>query len=97
MGDGAIGAHLCDEHAAILPLGQEVARRAAQALKTGFPGAEWGEFRTISGELVERMFAISRKRKWHFCPCWTIFWTVKPTWNWQPPMRPTTKNDEGPG
>ena len=68
MGDGAIGAHLRDEHAAILPLGQEVARRATQALETGFSGAEWAEFRTFAGELIERMFAHIQKEEMALLP-----------------------------
>jgi len=68
MGDVGIGTHLREEHAAILPLGSEVARRAAQALETGFSGAEWSEFRSFAGELIERMFAHIQKEEMALLP-----------------------------
>ncbi len=68
MGDVEIGAHLRDEHAAILPLGKEVAQRAGRALKGGFSPSEWGEFRTITGELIERMFAHIQKEEMALLP-----------------------------
>jgi hemerythrin-like domain-containing protein len=68
MGDAAIGAHLRQEHAAILPLGQDVARRAAQALEGGFSATEWGEFRSVSGALIERMFAHIQKEEMALLP-----------------------------
>jgi len=68
MGDVEIGAHLRDEHAAILPLGKEVAQRAARALKDGFSPTEWGDFRTITGELIERMFAHIQKEEMALLP-----------------------------
>ncbi|MCF6233390.1 MAG: hemerythrin domain-containing protein [Rhodobacteraceae bacterium] len=68
MGDVAIGAHLREEHAAILPLGQQVADRAARALDSGFSGDEWTKFRTFAGELIERMFAHIQKEEMALLP-----------------------------
>jgi len=68
MGDVGIATHLREEHAAILPLGQEVARRAAQALDSGFDQTGWGEFRTLAGELIERMFAHIQKEEMALLP-----------------------------
>jgi hemerythrin-like domain-containing protein len=68
MGDVEIGAHLRDEHAAILPLGKEVSQRAKRALDTGFSSTEWVEFRTVTGELIERMFAHIQKEEMALLP-----------------------------
>ena len=68
MGDVGIAGHLRDEHAAILPLGQEVARRAAQALENGFGPDDWPPFRTLAGELIERMFAHIQKEEMALLP-----------------------------
>lgn len=68
MGDVGIGTHLREEHAAILPLGSEVSRRAAQALENGFSAAEWAEFRSYAGELIERMFAHIQKEEMALLP-----------------------------
>lgn len=68
VGDVAISAHLREEHAAILPIGQEVARRAALALENGFSPAEWAEFRSLAGELIERMFAHIQKEEMALLP-----------------------------
>ncbi len=68
MGDVGIGTHLREEHAAILPLGGEVSRRAAQALENGFSGTEWAEFRSFAGELIERMFAHIQKEEMALLP-----------------------------
>lgn len=68
MGDVGISTHLRQEHAAILPLGQEVARRAAQALDSGFDQTSWAAFRTLAGELIERMFAHIQKEEMALLP-----------------------------
>lgn len=68
LGDVGIGTHLREEHAAILPLGKEVARRAGKALDDGFTQAEWTEFRTMTGELIERMFAHIQKEEMALLP-----------------------------
>ena len=68
MGDVGIAGHLREEHAAILPLGQEVERRAALALENGFDQTGWSEFRSIAGELIERMFAHIQKEEMALLP-----------------------------
>ena len=68
MGDAAIATHLREEHAAILPLGQEIARRAVLALENGFSPTDWAEFRSLAGELIERMFAHIQKEEMALLP-----------------------------
>ena len=68
MGDVGIGMHLRDEHKAILPLGQQVAARARTALAGGFSDADWSEFRSVSGELIERMYAHIQKEEMALLP-----------------------------
>ena len=68
MGDVGIAGHLREEHAAILPLGQEVERCAALALENGFDQTGWSEFRSIAGELIERMFAHIQKEEMALLP-----------------------------
>lgn len=67
-GDVGIGAHLREEHAALLPLGETVARIAAQALEKGFTQDDWKTFRDRSGELIEMMFAHIQKEEMGLLP-----------------------------
>ncbi len=67
-GDQAIGAHLRAEHAAILPLGQQVADLSKQALETGFTASSWQSYRNAAAELVERMFAHIQKEEMALLP-----------------------------
>ncbi len=67
-GDAAIGAHLRAEHAALLPLGREVARLARTALERGFDDASWSRFRSLAGELAERMLMHIQKEEMALLP-----------------------------
>lgn len=67
-GDVGIGEHLREEHAAILPLGEQVSTLAAQALETGFTEAAWTDFRAHAAELIERMFAHIQKEEMALLP-----------------------------
>ncbi len=68
MGDVAIGEHLRGEHAALLPLGQQVASQARTALAEGFTPESWGQFRALAGELVERMLMHIQKEEMALLP-----------------------------
>lgn len=68
LGDVGIGEHLRSEHAVLLPLGQDVAKQARDALENGFTDASWTAFRTSAGELIERMFAHIQKEEMALLP-----------------------------
>lgn len=68
VGDLAIGEHLRGEHRAMLPLGQAVAKMAAEGLTNGFTAGDWDEFRTTAAELVERMFVHIQKEEMALLP-----------------------------
>ena len=68
MGDVAIGEHLRGEHAALLPLGQQVADQARAALAQGFTPESWTQFRALAGELVERMLMHIQKEEMALLP-----------------------------
>ncbi|VAV89889.1 hypothetical protein MNBD_ALPHA08-1691 [hydrothermal vent metagenome] len=68
FGDMAIGAHLTDEHRAMLPVAEEVAAIACKATKDGFSDESWAVFRSKSGELVERMLAHIQKEEMALLP-----------------------------
>ncbi len=68
LGDVGIAAHLREEHAALLPLGNQVADRAAQALESGFTPDQWRDFHSYAGELIERMFAHIQKEEMALLP-----------------------------
>lgn len=53
-GEVGIVMMLTGEHREILPLGQQVAALASQALEGGFTADSWKEFRSLASELVER-------------------------------------------
>lgn len=67
-GDVGIGAHLREEHAALLPLGEEMGRRAAEALKSGFTDDGWKTFRNGAGQLIEMMYAHIQKEEMGLLP-----------------------------
>jgi hemerythrin-like domain-containing protein len=68
VGDGAIGAHLTEEHAAMRPIGVKVARLAREAAVQGFDAARWDEFRRLGQELCERMLAHVQKEEMALLP-----------------------------
>lgn len=68
LGDVGIAAHLREEHSALLPLGTQVADRAAQALTDGFTPDQWRDFHSLAGELIERMFAHIQKEEMALLP-----------------------------
>ncbi len=68
VGDAAIGAHLTDEHAAIRPIGVEIAKLSRAASANGFDEATWSEFRRLGQELCERMLAHVQKEEMALLP-----------------------------
>lgn len=68
MGDVGIGEHLSEEHRAILPLAGQVAGLAREALNAGFNADSWAQFRTLGGELIERMLAHIQKEEMALLP-----------------------------
>jgi len=67
-GDGAIGAHLTDEHTAMRPLAQELAASAHAALAGGFDQASWKRFQQVGGEFCERMLVHVQKEEMALLP-----------------------------
>lgn len=67
-GDVGIGAHLREEHAALLPLGEAIGRIAAEALETGFTDESWKGFRDRSGQFIEMMYAHVQKEEMGLLP-----------------------------
>jgi len=67
-GDGAIGAHLTDEHGAIRPLGVRIAAVAREAAAGGFDAGRWDEFRRLGQELCERMLTHVQKEEMALLP-----------------------------
>ena len=68
MGDADIGAHLRDEHHAILPVGEQVSALARAALNDGFTEQSWAQFKAQAGELIERMLAHIQKEEMALLP-----------------------------
>ena len=68
MGDAQIGAHLREEHSILLPLGNQVASLAGQALSEGFSEDIWKEFRAKAVELIERMITHIQKEEMALLP-----------------------------
>ncbi|MCP4182948.1 MAG: hemerythrin domain-containing protein [Hyphomicrobiales bacterium] len=68
MGDAQIGAHLREEHAILLPLGNQVASLARAALSEGFSEIAWKEFRAKAVELIERMITHIQKEEMALLP-----------------------------
>lgn len=67
-GDVAIGAHLREEHASILPLGERAETLANDALANGFTDESWKEFRNLTGEMTERMLSHIQKEEMALLP-----------------------------
>jgi hemerythrin-like domain-containing protein len=53
----AISVHLMEEHVAIRPLADALARLAREAQSQGFDGARWSEFRRLAREFCQRIGA----------------------------------------
>lgn len=68
LGDDAIGAHLTQEHAAMRPLGAQVAALAREAAADGFDAARWAMFRRLGQELCERMLSHVQKEEMALLP-----------------------------
>lgn len=68
MGDEDIGTHLRDEHQAILPVGEAVSDLARSALQDGFSDRNWPQFKSQTGELIERMLAHIQKEEMALLP-----------------------------
>lgn len=68
QGDEAIGAHLTEEHNAILPVGERIAEIARGAVANGMSEADWEEFRALSAELIERMLSHIQKEEMALLP-----------------------------
>jgi hemerythrin-like domain-containing protein len=66
-GEGAIGAHLKDEHNIIRPLGAKIAQ-LARAAEAGFDQASWSDFRRVGQELCERLFSHVEKEEMALVP-----------------------------
>ena len=68
FGDEAIGEHLKDEHQAMLPVAEEVASIATKSMSEGFSDEGWKEFKSLTGELIERMLAHIQKEEMALLP-----------------------------
>jgi hemerythrin-like domain-containing protein len=68
MGDGAIGAHLTAEHAALLPLWARLAALAREMSVRGLDEGKWSEFRRLADELCEPMLAHAQKEDMALLP-----------------------------
>jgi hemerythrin-like domain-containing protein len=68
VGDTAIGAHLTDEHETIRPLGSELSALARAAAVSGFDGPRWQAFRTVAGELCQRLLEHVQKEEMVLLP-----------------------------
>jgi len=67
-GDGDMADLLCEEHAVILPLGREVARRARNARSDGFTAQSWREFKRFGAEFAERLSSHAQKEELGLVP-----------------------------
>ena len=67
-GEEEICEHLRAEHLVILPLGEKVAAQARDALNGGFSDQGWMEFRTLTGDLTERLLAHIQKEEMALLP-----------------------------
>lgn len=67
-GDAAIGEHLTEEHAAIRPIGAEIASLARAAVTGGFDEAGWNAFRRLGQELCERLLTHVQKEEMALLP-----------------------------
>ncbi len=67
-GDVGIGEHLKSEHQAMLPIAQQLAAYARKALENGFTDDSWATFRSMAGQLIERMLAHIQKEEMALLP-----------------------------
>lgn len=67
-GDGAIGAHLTDEHDVMRPLGRELAGLARAATAGGFDETGWQAFRRVGEELCGRLLEHVQKEEMVLLP-----------------------------
>ncbi len=67
-GDEAIGAHLTEEHAVLLPASEQIAALANLALADGFTEDTWRQFRVVATDLVERMMTHIQKEEMGLLP-----------------------------
>ena len=68
IGDQAIGDLLTEEHAAMRPIGKELAALSRKAQASGFDAASWQQFQRMAGEMVERMLAHVQKEEMALLP-----------------------------
>jgi hemerythrin-like domain-containing protein len=68
MGDRAIGAHLTEEHVALLPLWVRLAALARELTAQGLDEAGWSEFRRLGDELCAPMLAHVAKEEMALLP-----------------------------
>ena len=68
LGDEDIGQHLKQEHDAMLPICQQLAALSQAAMADGFDDQSWSQFRSLTGELVERMLAHIQKEEMALLP-----------------------------
>ncbi len=68
FGDVAIGEHLSEEHRAMLPVAEQLVAITASAINNGFDSDSWREFKSLAGELTERMLAHIQKEEMALLP-----------------------------
>ncbi len=68
FGDVAIGQHLTEEHRAMLPVAEQLVSITANAINIGFDSDSWMEFKSLGGELIERMLAHIQKEEMALLP-----------------------------
>lgn len=67
-GDGAIGAHLTDEHAVLRLLGTQLATLARTAAAHGWGAPQWQQFRRLGEEYAEHLLAHVQKEEMVLLP-----------------------------
>ncbi len=67
-GEREMGAHLLEDHQAILPLARHLAALAKSAGGAGFSAEAWREFHATGAELVERLVAHAQKEEMALLP-----------------------------
>jgi len=67
-GEREMGAHLLEDHQAILPLARRLAALAKRARGAGFAAAAWTEFHAAGAVLVERLVSHAQKEEMAMLP-----------------------------
>jgi len=67
-GDVGIGLHLTEEHRAMLPVAEQVAHIGREALEGAFTDQSWADFKSLAGELIERMLSHIQKEEMALLP-----------------------------